>query len=147
MATLVAVADLEAWLGATFDMSATARAEAVLTAVSALVRSEAGLTWDAVTVPDDVQAVTLTVASRVFNNPTAVVSESVGTYSVRYSDPQSAGLYLTAADKAVLGKYRANARGLWSMRLTRDDTAADSEWVPIVGTEAKFPWYAGDVEV
>lgn len=147
MASLVAVADLEAWLGATFDASATARAQAVLDAVSSLVRDEAGLTWDGVTVPADVQAVTLTVAARVFSNPAAVQSESVGSYSVRYADPQSTGLYLTKGDKAVLGKYRANARGLWSMRLTREDTAADTEWVPIEGTTAEFPWYAGDVEV
>jgi hypothetical protein len=147
MASLAAPADLEEWLGVTFDPSASARAQAVLNAVSSLVRSEAGLTWDAVAVPDDVQAVTLTVAARVFNNPAAVASESVGTYSVRYSDPQAAGLYLTKGDKAILGKYRANARGLWSMRLTRDDAASDTEYVPIVGTDAMFPWYAGDVEV
>lgn len=142
---LVTAEDLERWLTATFDASAAAKAGAVVAAASALVRSEAGVTWEGMDLPDQVRVVTLQVAARVFTNPNGVVQESIGSYSVQYADPEASGLFLTASEKAMLGRLRANARGLWSLSITRDDPAADTAWVPVVGTDTLFPWYAGDV--
>lgn len=146
---LVGTYDLEAWLGATFDVDDDARAEAVLSAVSALIRSETGLTWvtdDALdAVPGEVQAVVLQVATRVWNNPSGIKQESIGSYSVSYDTPWASGLYLSAQERALLGRYRTNARGLWSLSTTRDDPDADTTWVPVEGTTTKFPWYGDDV--
>ena len=143
---LVTVVEFEEWLGATLTEPDLARAEAVLIAVSALVRSQARLTWlvdNAVSgLPDEVAAVTKQVARRVFNNPDSVKQESIGNYSVNYGNARSIGLYLESEEKKLIGAGLSNPRGLWSLRITRDDPASDTEWVPIVGTEALFPWYA-----
>lgn len=143
---LVTTSALEAWLGASFTQDDNARAEAVLSAVSSLVRSEAGLTWvddsGALTeTPGEVQAVVLQVATRVWSNPNGVRQESIGSYSVSYDAPAATGLYLSPSERALLGRHRTNARGLWTLGTTRND-AYDTVWVPVQGSENPFPWYA-----
>lgn len=148
---LVTVDALEAWMGRSFTDDDLARAEAVLTAVSALIRSETGLTWSADGVnldenlPAEVTAVTLEVARRVYMNPNSVRQESIGSYSVSYANPATTGLYLSPQERALIGRYRTNARGLWTLGTTRDDPAADTAWVPVEGTTTKFPWYGDDI--
>lgn len=148
---LVEAADLEAWLGVTFDPDATLRAEAVLAAVSAIIRSETSRTWvaaDGVTleeVPDEVRAVVLQVATRTYNNPRGARQQTSGPFSVSYG-PET-GLFLTASERALLARFRTNARGLWSLSVTRDDPYADTVWVPVEGAEYPFPWYGNDVIV
>ena len=149
---LVDVSALESWLATTFTPAQTIRAEAVLSAVSALVRSEVGLTWvdaDDVTlsedIPAEVTAVTLQVATRVWMNPAGLQQESTVDYSAGYG--QTSGLYLKPEERALLSRYRTNARGLWTLSTTREDPYADSTWVPVEGTTALFPWYGDDVIV
>lgn len=149
---LVTAPELESWLATTFTAAQTERAEAVLSAVSALVRSEVGLTWveaDGVTLSDDVPAevtaVTLQVATRVYLNPAGLRQEAATDYSASYG--QDSGLYLKPEERALLSRYRTNARGLWSLSMTREDPYADSAWVPVAGTTALFPWYGDDVIV
>jgi hypothetical protein len=145
---LVAIDDLEPWLGRALSGDDLARAEAVLSAVSALIRAETGRTWttDNTTlaeVPGDVQAIVLQVAQRVFENPNGARQMSLGSYSISYG--ASTGLYLDAAERAMLARYRTAARGLWSLSVTRDDPIADTVWVPVEGAEYPFPWYGDDV--
>lgn len=140
-APLVDIDTFADWLGQSLDEEIP-RAEAVLSRVSALVRSQAGRTWVGEEVPDEVGAVVLEVATRVWNK--GVVSESVGSYSVRYADRVAAGLYLTAEERSILGKYRANARGLWSLSTTRGDDYGDTVWVPVVGSDNLFPFLTSE---
>lgn len=118
MATLPpVVSDLSAWTGQTIA-SDDSRAEAVLSAATALVRGYAGLAWDDDSVPDVVHAVVVQVASRVWVNPTGAVSWQKGPFSERYADDASLGLFLTDAEKSILNQYRTSTSGLWSQPIT-----------------------------
>lgn len=139
MAPLAEVTDLELWLGT--PITDAARADAVLAAVSSLVRSQAGRTWEGEVVPDEVAAIVVDVAGHIWRNPAAVRQSGTGPFSVSYAIVQ--GLSLTADQKATLRHYGAQARGLWTMSTTRNDAAADTEYVPVVGTDTEFPWYSG----
>lgn len=136
---------LEVWLGAPLCGSDVARAEAVLGAVSSLIRSVAGVTWDGVEVPDDVHTITLEVAARVFRNPNSASQLSRTTGPFTESFTTAAGLYLTAEEKAIIGRYRTTNRGLWSLRTSRDDPVDTTWWVPVEGSVNPFPWYADDL--
>lgn len=138
MDPLATAADLEVWLGS--SITDEARADAVLVAVSALVRSTAGLTWAETTVPDEVSAIVVDVAGHIYRNPSAVRQTTTGPFGVTYAVVQ--GLALTDDQKAILRRYGAQARGLWSMGTTRNDPLADTEYVPVVGTDNLFPWYS-----
>jgi hypothetical protein len=82
MATLPPLAvDLAAWTGeASVD---PVRAGAVLSAATALVRGYAGQAWDDDAVPDEIHALVVQVAARVWTNPQGLVSETVDDYSRR----------------------------------------------------------------
>lgn len=141
---LVDPEDLAEWLERPVA-SLGPRAWAVVSAASSVVRSYASRTW--ITngaldvVPDDVKTVTVQLAARTFNNPDGYSTERLGDYS--YGLPASAvtGLALTSAEKAILGRYRSSGSGLWSLSTTREDPAADTAWVPVVGAPP-FPWYS-----
>lgn len=147
LAPLAPLGSLEVWLGAPLCGADVARAEAVLAAVSSLVRSVAGVTWETDPVPDDVVAVTVEVAARVCRNPKAAsqLSNTTGPFTESVSFANTPGLYLTAAEKAIVGRYRPTARGLWSLRTSRDDPTTDTFWVPVVGSDNPFPWYGEDI--
>ncbi len=143
---LVAVSDLADWLGVTIDGSGHARAEAVINAVSALIRSEAGHTWETTPVPDTARAIALDVAGRVYLNPRNVAQESVGPFSYSYAPGALAGLDFTESERRRLRSLRGASTGLWSQAVTRDGDSGDTVWVPVRGTAAQFPWYAdGDL--
>lgn len=148
---LVPLVTFSNWLGQPLSAADEPRAEAILDAVSALVRSEAGRTWvddggNLEEVPTDVQTVVMQVAQRVFLNPLGFQSERSGDYSYAFPTSGPGGLYLEPHERAVLARYRATQRGLWTLSTTRSDTDADTVYVPIQGTESEFPWYAaGDI--
>jgi hypothetical protein len=144
---LASLSALEVWLGAPLCGPDVARAEAVLGAVSSLIRSVAGVTWETDPVPDDVHTVTLEVAARVYRNPSAAaqVSNTTGPFTESKSYSTTPGLYLTAAEKAIVGRYRPTTHGLWSMPTRRDDPVVDTYWVPVSGSDNPFPWYAEDI--
>lgn len=118
MATLPpSVADLSAWVGQTLD-EADARAVAVLSAATALVRGYASQEWDGDTAPDDVAALVVQVAARVWFNPQGVTSESIDDYSRRF-DGQETGLFLTESERTILNRYRTSTSGLWVQPTTQ----------------------------
>lgn len=147
-APLASIDQLEAWLGHPLVGHDATRADAMLKAASSLVRTAAGTTWDGVPVPEDVQTVTLTVAARVYRNPDAAAqySRSTGpfTKSVTFANPAAVGLYLSAEEKAIVGRYRGAARGLWTLPTSRGEYP-DVGWVPVAGATLPFPWYAEDL--
>lgn len=135
---LATLTDLEGWLGSPLGSDGP-RAEAVLDAVSSMIRSEAGRTWEGEVVPDDVATVTLTAAARVFRNPDGYSSERVGSYSYQFSGGAD-GLSLTREERAIVARYRTSPRGLWSQPFTRGDGASTTVFVPVVDAPP-FPWY------
>lgn len=118
MATLPpTVDDLAAWTGQAIE-SGNARAAAVLSAASALARGYAGLAWDDDSVPEEVHAVVVQVAARVWMNPTGAVSWTKGPFSERYSDEAANGLFLTDSESVILNRYRSSTSGLWTQPIT-----------------------------
>ena len=132
------------WLALTsLDPVKERRAEAVLSRVSSLVRSEAGRTWEGEEVPEEIVTVTLDVARRVFENPQNNTSLQTGSYRDQRS-AEFVGLHLNERERAIVGRYRTQPRGLWTQSVTRGDAAADTVYVPVEGAPP-FPWYADDV--
>ena len=143
---LAEVSDLAAWVGQAIPDS-DPRAGAVLSAASALVRSYAGVTWEGVAAPEDVSAVVVQVASRVWLNPNGVVSVTLDDGSLRWSEASAAGLYLTDADKAVLSSYQtqgADSFGLGTVSMAGGSTVNDTTYVPTGPPPSgyPFPWYS-----
>jgi hypothetical protein len=57
-------------------------------------------------VPEDVKAVCLALAGRLYTNPLGLVSESIGNYAVRYENNRAAGVAFSDFELAILGNYR-----------------------------------------
>lgn len=126
---LVSVEDLAVWLGMSVDRP---RAEAVLSATSALARAETGTQWET-DVPSEVHAVVLQAAGRAYKNPpSGVVQWSKGPFSERVLDAVALGIFFTDPEKAVLGRFRAGGRsGLYTLGVTRGAPMYDeTAWVP-----------------
>lgn len=138
---LATVPDLEALVPGTVDVS---RAEAVLTRVSSLVRSEAGRTWEGTDPPDAVVAVTLEVAKRVYLNPHNMRQASTGPFGGTYD---LVGLYLLPDEKRIITRAVTSRRGLFTLATTRGEDWLGTTYVP-TGPEPSgydFPWYSDDV--
>jgi hypothetical protein len=119
--------DLAAWVGQSIA-SNDARALAVLAAASSVITAEVGSDvveeWE--TVPDDVAAVTVQVAARVWFNPQGLVADAIDDYSRRWENGGESGVYLTAGERDLLSKYRTSGpKGLWTLGTTRGDEYAD----------------------
>lgn len=125
MANLASVDDLQKLMGRTFAAGEELdQAEMVLTIVSAWARSVAGQEWPAapVGVPADVVGVVLTASRRVINNPSGVISEVMGPFSVTYDKPPID--FFTAAELAILKRFRPKRPGgLFTVSTTRGEVA------------------------
>lgn len=151
---LASVPDLAAWLGETIAPD-DARAAAVLSAASTLVRAYTGQDWiDADTgelvadVPDAVHAVTLAVAGRAWRRSADDVKnqyEQTGPWQRSFSyGGDGGGLYLTATDKLMLRAYREQQQSIGVLSTTRGDGYLHTVYVPVEGTDSVFPWYDAD---
>lgn len=112
---LASTSELEAWLGESVTGSKVARADALLAGASTLVRSETGRAWVGATgepeefeehhdeIWDALRTVTLQVAARVWRNPRGTVQSTTGPFSDTYDVRVADGLYLTDAERAILG--------------------------------------------
>jgi hypothetical protein len=145
---LALVSDLAAWVGREIPEN-DPRAGAVLSASSALVRSYTGQTWvdesEALTeVPDVVSAVVVQVAGRVWVNPGGLVSATIDDGTRRWGEAGSAGLYLTAHEKDVLGDYVEGGQSdLGTLSVSRGRIGLDTIYVPTAPEPSgpPFPWY------
>lgn len=108
--------DLAAWVGQSIEDD-DPRAGAVLSAATALVRGYAGQEWET-DVPDEVSAVVVQVAARVWNNPGGLVAETIDDYSRRFDESAASGLFLTDSEKSILSRYRTGTSGLWVQPIT-----------------------------
>lgn len=103
-------------------------ASAALGDASALVRAEAGLTWEDEDPPDVIVVVVLAAAARALRNPDGDQAEGIGTYNVTHGTAGLGGVWLTtnerrAIRRAVLG----GTGGIGSIELV-------SPWQPSVAT-------------
>lgn len=149
---LASVSDLAAWVGREIP-DADPRAGAVLHAASALVRSYTGRAWstDGTTldadVPDVIGAVVVQVAGRVWVNPAGLVSATIDDGTRRWGEAGSAGLYLTAHEKDVLGDHVDGGQSeLGTLSVTRGHIGLDTIYVPTAPEPSgpPFPWYASE---
>lgn len=153
---LAPVADLAARLGRDPDSLSVedeARATATLDDASALVRAEGRQDWydtetDAITAPHPVVTVVLSAAQRAFTNPEGLISETVGPFTKRRAERGDLGVFLTAAEKDIVRRYRTTSPGLWTQRTTRGEDGTStlfmedsfgSELFP-VGSEDEGVW-------
>jgi hypothetical protein len=138
------VSALSAWVGETIAND-DARAAAVLSAASGLVRGYAGQAW-ADSVPDDVAAIVVQVAARVWRNPSGAVSRTAGPFSESYASDAVLGLFLTESEQSVLNRFRVVASGLGTVSTTREDPGTGTIYVPTGPAPSgyPFPWYAAD---
>lgn len=149
---LVTVDDLSDWLGETIPAD-DARAGAVLSAASALVRAYTEQEWLSATdpttvdVPDAVHAVTLAVAGRAWRRSGDVenTTETAGpfSYTQRFGG-DGGGLYLTKTEKMMLRAHRVSQSSISVLSTTRGETDIDTVYVPAVGTDSVFPWLTTD---
>lgn len=116
---LATLDQFEARIGRTLsDPAEVARAEALLSDASALVRFESHTDWidpdtgDPTAVPDVAVTITLASAVRAWYNPAQVTSEQLGAAMVRFGD-----VWLTSAEADRLSRLSGNA-GLQSVLLT-----------------------------
>jgi hypothetical protein len=130
MADIADLEALQARLGRTLTGADVARAEAVLSDVSALARGVAGQEWpDAPTgVPADVIAVVLAAARRGVENPEGWISQTMGPLSATRAAAMVTGEVFTAAELAILRRARPRT-GLWTLVTTRGDRDAETGFV------------------
>lgn len=144
---LAALNELEARLGLDADTlsgAELARAQATLDDASALVREETRQDWvdpdhpTLITAPAPLIRVVLGLALRVYRNPEALISESVGPFS-RTVKAAEVGVYLTPAELAIVRRYRKETVGLWTQSTTRGENADSTLYVEDQFGQELFP--------
>lgn len=130
---LARLEDIEARLGRVFPEDERARPFAVLDDASALVRAEAGRTWNepngiVYDIPEAILAVVMRVAIRAIENPEGYVSESGGDYSYTRRGVED-GVYLTDRERKII-RRAVGKTGLWTQQVERGDLAvSNTGWV------------------
>ena len=122
------------------------RAEAVLSAASAMVRSYTGQTWDA-GAPDDVKGVVVQIAARVWLNPGSLESVTADDATRRWGTGGGLGLRLTDADKDILSNYMTGVSpDIGSLGIKINDNRDSTIYVPTGPPPSgpPFPWYDAD---
>ena len=146
---LATVQELSDWIGAPIeaDTAEYRRAEQCLRIASALVRTEAGVSWldpDGMLLPVDENAtmVTLYCAGRVYDNREGLTREGVDDWSGSFKVDE-AGAYLTATERRMLSHLGGSSfGGLSTISTTRGECAPNaSGWVPTNTPDVQFPWY------
>ena len=114
MTSLATPAQLGAWVSQSLDTDT--RAAAVLDHASALIRTEAGLTWESGTIPDGIPQLTVRVAARFWLNPSGLQSSTTGPFSGTFGEMQ-----LTAAEKQEIWQILnpGKRRGIGTISTTR----------------------------
>ncbi len=139
--------DLAAWTGVSIAEN-DPRAEAVLSAAAGMVRSYTGLTWQTEEVPDDVKAVVVQVASRVWVNPAALESLTVDDATRRWGSSGGLGLRLTDADKDILSGYVSGGGtpGIGTLSISVNSNRDHTIYVPTAPEPSgqPFPWFDAD---
>lgn len=128
--------DLEAWSSA--PITNEVRADAILAAASTLVRSATGRAWvgadgeweDGVSAldRDRVNTVVVTVADRVYTNPSGISQETTGPFSRTVAAWAAFGLELTDAETGMLPGGSSGIPGLTSIRVAAPAAASGTRY-------------------
>lgn len=142
---LASTDDLEQYSGMSVDPG---RATAILAAASTLVRAYTSRTWVGAdgewetgvseVHQDIVKTVTLTVADRVYRNPTGASQEAVGPFSRSVAAWAAFGMFLTDEEKELL-PTGSGVSGLSSVRVLAPALAA--------GVPRRAPWWTQTIEI
>lgn len=150
MLPLATVDDLAAWTGLSIEAS-DPRAEALLSAASALVRGYTGMQWQTGgvldPVPDDVRYVVVQIAARVWTNPSNLESITIDDATRRWGSSGVAGLRLEESDRDALAGYLENgSSGLSALSVAVNDNRETTVYVPTGPPPSgyPFPWYSTD---
>lgn len=95
------------------------RAQANLDDASALIRAEAGKTWEDEDPPEVIVSICLAVAKRALENPSGIRSDSVDNYTRVFAEADSA-VYLTEREAKLVWKVAGKSR-LWTLGVTRNE--------------------------
>lgn len=124
---LAALDAFKRWPEVNVTIADSPRAEELLHHVSVLIRDHAGVDWvdeddELEDVPDIVATITLTVAARVWANPTFRTSQARGPF-VSAWDAGSVGLALNDDEKARITRAAAGSGflGLSTIKTTRGE--------------------------
>jgi hypothetical protein len=114
------------------------RAQAILAAASTLIRARTGRVWVDADGPEEgltevqlstVRDVTLTVTSRVYNNPLGLTDETDGPFSRRVADWSALGLALTPDELSQIAVTpTTGVPGLWSLRVLAPAAATGTRY-------------------
>lgn len=128
--------DLATWLGSDVD---PARADAILSAASTLIRTHSGRVWvdaagEAEATASDLQleavkVVAVHVAARVYQNPKGHIQQGTGPFSEAMSAWFSLGLALTDEEKSLLSGPAGPVPGLSSVKVVAPaDATGTPRW-------------------
>lgn len=146
---LATVEDLSAFVDEDID-DTNRRAAAVLRMASNFVRAYTRIAWgsgDHLDVPESIADVVVDVAARMWFNPEALVNDQIDDSRRGWGDSAAEGMYLTAANKAMLAPHVAKSPsvgGLRTVGTTRTDFPADGTIYVPTGPPPSgypFPWY------
>jgi len=133
--SLASIEDVEARLGGPITVPADrARAAALISDASTLVRHETGRQWvdemGALTaVPDIAVTIAIKVAIRAFINPAEITSTQLGAASIRFGD-----VWLTANERRALTHSGSSSTGLVSVDTSHGfgfEGRLDEGWAPV----------------
>lgn len=96
---LATTAEFQSRLGRTLTGADLTRAQAALDDASSIVLPLGLSTWTVDTVPDDVSAVVLRLARRMFDNPDGARQTSIGNFNVAYPSGHD---WLTDAERRLI---------------------------------------------
>ena len=146
-APIATAADLGAFVGEDIA-DGNARAEMLLRMASNLVRSHTGTAWgesDNAAVPEAVSDVVIDVAARMWFNPEGLIGDGVDDYRRQWSESAADGMYLTAANRAMLAPHvKSKSTGLRTIATERGDLGTSGTIYVPTGPPPSgypFPWY------
>jgi len=140
---LATVAQLQAWMNATFDSGDTARAAWVLRVASGWARTVAGKIWpdpNAADFPVTVQGIVLASARREMENPRRVVHEVKGPESASYLPAAVPPDFFTEAECKFLKRFRPGG-GLFTIRTMKDDEEWTLGYIRVLGSSRPIPYF------
>jgi hypothetical protein len=141
LAALATVEDLARGIDGGIDIDDEARAEWVLEIVSSWARLISRKSWVVTgtgAVPDDVVAVILLAARRLFTNPNLVVSWNEGPLAEKFSENAVPDGAFTPAEIAILER-QWRKKGMWVKSFKRDDDKLTIGYLETVPEGKLFP--------
>ena len=140
---LATVAQLQTWMGVTFNESDTARAAYVLRVASYWARMVAGKIWpdrNAADFPPTVNGIVLASARREVENPRRVIHETKGPEAASYLPAAVPDGFFTEAECKMLKRFRPGG-GLFTIRTMKDEEEWTLGYIHVLGSTKPLPYF------